>query len=167
MSAIDKKKAHKKALELLTDDLFWDTSDELTPFGNEFGDTALNDYRAWREESPKLSLVEFLKEVIEDLGEMEFSDYTVKILDKAVIGNLLTDEEYDVEQLFDGLDNSIVAACFAQLIDEGKIDKDAKRLMRIALERQMIAHSLGLYDEDLSKEYLGNLKVMKEVIEKI
>ena len=24
----------------------------------------------------------------------------------------------------------------------------------------------GLYDEDLSKEYIGNLKVMKEVIEK-
>ena len=166
MSGIDKSKAHKKAIELLTDDLFWDTSDELTPFGNEFGDTALNDYRAWREESPKESLVEFMKEIIEDVGEIEFSEYSVKLLDKANIGSLLTDEEYDVEQLFDGLDNSIVAAGFAQLIDEGKIDKDAKRLIRIALERQMIAHSLGLYDEDLSKEYIGNLKVMKEVIEK-
>ena len=83
-----------------------------------------------------------------------------------VIGNLLTDEEYDAEQLFDGLDSSIIAGGFAQLVDEGKIDKDAKRVIRIAIERQLIANSLGLYDEDTSKAYIQNLKVVKEVLEK-
>ena len=167
MSSLNKNKAHKNALQLLTDDLFWDESDELTPFGNDFGDTALNDYRAWREEFPKAALIDLVKEVIEDLGEIEFKDYNVKVLDKATVGNLLTDEEYNVEKLFDGLDNSITAIGFAQLINEGKVDKEVKRLMRIAVERQLLAHSLGLYDEDLSKEYTYNLSVMKAVIEKI
>ncbi len=166
MSSLDKNKAHKKALELMTDDLFWDVSDDLTPFGNEYGDTALNDFRAWREEFPKASLVEFMKETIEDIGEMDFEEYNVKLLDKMVVGNLLTDEEYDAEQRFDGLDSSIIAGGFAQLVDEGKIDKDAKRVIRIAIERQMIANSLGLYDEDTSKAYIQNLKVVKEVLEK-
>ena len=125
----------------------------------------MNEFREWRNKNKKKSIVKFIKVAIEDIGEIEFKDYTVKLLDQRVIGNLLTDEDYDADQLFDGLDTTIIAIGFAQLIDEGKIDQDAKRFIRIAIERQLIGNSLGLYDEDLSRDYISYLKRLKVVLE--
>lgn len=162
---LNKSDAHPRATELIPDDFFWDDTDEIAPFGSEYGDTALTEFREWRAKNKKKSIVKFLQRTIEEIGEIEFKEYSVKLLDKMVIGNLLTDDEYDVEQLFDGLDTSIIAIGFAQLIDEGKIDQDAKRIIRIAIERQLISNSMGLYDEDLSKEFISYLKVLKRVLE--
>jgi uncharacterized protein YfeS len=162
---IDKESAHPRAVELIPDVFFWDDTDEIAPFGGEYGNTALNEFREWRNKNKKKSIVKFIKVAIEDIGEIEFKNYTVKLLDQRVIGNLLTDEDYDADQLFDGLDTTIIAIGFAQLIDEGKIDQDAKRFIRIAIERQLIGNSLGLYDEDLSRDYISYLKRLKVVLE--
>jgi uncharacterized protein YfeS len=162
---INKDNAHPRAIELIPDVFFWDENDEIAPFGSEYGNTALNEFREWRAKNKKKSITKFLKVAIEDIGEMEFKEYTVKLLDQRIIGNLLTDEDYDADQLFDGLDISIIAIGFAQLADEGKIDQDAKRIIRIAIERQLIGNSLGLYDEDLSREFIDYLKRLKEVLE--
>ena len=162
---IDKESAHPRAVELIPDTFFWDQTDEIAPFGGEYGNTALNEFREWRAKNKKKSITKFLKVSIEEIGEIEFKEYTVKLLDQRTIGNLLTDEDYDADQLFDGLDTTIIAVGFAQLIDEGKIDQDAKRLIRIAIERQLIGNSLGLYDEDLSREYIDYLKRLKSVLE--
>ena len=163
---IDINKAHERAVELIPDDFFWDVSDDITPYGHGYGDTALNEFREWRAKNKRKSITHFLKQTIEEVGEMDPKDYTVKLLDQKAIGTLLTDEEYDVEQFFDGLDMSLIAAGFAQLIDEGKIDQDAKRYIRIAIERQMISNTLGLFDEDTSREFVSYLKVLKAVLEK-
>jgi len=162
---IDKDSAHPRAVELIPDVFFWDDNDEIAPYGGEYGNTALNEFREWRAKNKKKSIVKFLKVAIEDIGEIDFKEYTVKLLDQRTIGNLLTDEDYDADQLFDGLDTSIIAIGFAQLIDEGKIDQDAKRFIRIAIERQLIGNSLGLYDEDLSRDYINYLKRLKEILE--
>ncbi len=162
---LNKETAHPRAVELIPDVFFWDDTDEIAPFGAEYGNTALNEFREWRPKNKRKSITRFLKIAIEDIGEMDYKEYTVKLLDQRTIANLLTDEDYDADQLFDGLDTTIIAIGFTQLIDEGKIDQDAKRIIRIAIERQLISNTLGLYDEDLSREFIEYLKRLKEILE--
>jgi uncharacterized protein YfeS len=164
---IDVKDAHERAVELIPDDFFWDVSDDITPYGNQYGDTALTEFRQWRAKNKRKTVDKFIKIVIDDVGEMDPKDYTVKLLDKANIGNLLTNEEYDSKKLFEGLDMAIIASGFAQLVDEGVVDKDSKRYMRIAIERQIISNQMGLYDEDISREFISYLKILKSVLEKV
>ena len=57
---IDIQKAHERAVELIPDDFFWDTSDDLTPYGNEYGDTALAEFREWRPKNKMKSVAKFI-----------------------------------------------------------------------------------------------------------
>ena len=51
---------HPRARDLMTEAFFWDIGDDCAPFGSDEGDTALHEYRAWRESNPEGSLVDCL-----------------------------------------------------------------------------------------------------------
>ena len=97
---IHKEFSHPKAIELIPDNFFWDCVDELAPFGSDEGDTALAEYREWRKENPRKSIVECLIWVIEDVGDMDFKDFNNSLLDRDLIKSQLDSLEFDYDYDF-------------------------------------------------------------------
>ena len=58
----------------------------------------------------------------------------------------------------------MIAAGFGQLVDEGKIDEDIKPILRLAIERQIIATELDT-NFKFRDEYTSNLNILKKVLE--
>lgn len=160
---IDIDNAHQKAIELIPEDFFWSCIDELAPFGSDEGDTALAEFRDWRKDNPTTPTLECLKWVIESVGEIEFSDYNSEILSRTKIKSQLDDEDFDDQQYIYTLDNSVISTGFAQLVDEGIIEVANKKIIQLAIDRQIIFAELS-EDWEHSKEYISNLKVLERAL---
>lgn len=160
---IDIDNAHPKAIELIPEDFFWSCIDELAPFGSDEGDTALAEYREWRKKNPVTPTLECLKWVIEGVGEMKFTDYNSALLSRTKIKSQLEDEDFDDQQYIYTLDISVIATGFAQLVDEGIIEAENKKIIQLAIDRQIIWAELSEEGEHL-KEYISNLKVLDRVL---
>lgn len=60
--------AHPKAKELLTEDFYWSSIDEDSPFGNDDGSDAFYGFRHWRNSNKTESPIVFLRELISEWG---------------------------------------------------------------------------------------------------
>lgn len=160
---IDKDHAHKRAIELIPEDFFWDCVDELAPFGSDEGDMALSEFREWKKSNPNVPTYECIKWTIESVGELNISDYNEKILDENLILTQMEDEEFDDQQYIFTVDISAIATGFGQLVDEGKIDERNKPLIQLAIDRQKVWAKLS-EDWDYKDEYIGRLKVLERVL---
>lgn len=87
----------------------WDCVDEDAPFGSDEGHDADYEYRAWRAEHPNAPL----SACLEWIGD-----------------------ESDYPDTFT-FDATIIATVLAQLVDEGRIDADAKPAAHRAVQRQI------------------------------
>jgi uncharacterized protein YfeS len=160
---IDKDYAHKRAIELIPEEFFWDCVDELAPFGSDEGDLALSEFREWKKKNPNLSTYECLKWTIESVGELIISEYNENILDKELIKNQIEDDEFNDEQYIFTVDISAIATGFGQLVDEGKIDERNKPLIQLAIDRQRIWTELN-EEWEYGSEYISNLNVLERVL---
>lgn len=156
LGGIDKDRAHPRAIEIIPDEFFWDCTDDLAPFGSDEGDTALAEYRDWRRENPGEALVECLVWTIEEVGEIDASQYTDAIFDEATVRAQVEDPDFDDQQLIWTTDVSVIATAFGQLADEGQIDPTAKPYAERALKR-LIAWARAQEDWEHAEEYIGNL----------
>lgn len=166
---IDKEYAHKRALDLISEDFFWDCVDELAPFGSDEGDTALAEFRDWVKENPNLPTYDCLKWTIESVGEIPISAYNSSILSEADVRGKIDDEGFDDIQYIWTLDISAIATGFAQLVDQGHIDDKNKPLIKLALERQKIyaVHKQNWAgDQKHNIEYIRRMNVLLELLEK-
>ena len=161
---IDKDKAHQRARDLVSDEFFWDCTDELAPFGSDEGDTALAEFRDWRRENPKVPVLDCLKWTIESVGVMDFAKYNDTLLADALIQEQIEDEEFDDQQYIFTLDVSVIATGFGQLVDEGKIDSTAKPVILRAIKRQSAWARLRA-DWPFSAEYSDKLDVLARILE--
>ncbi len=155
--------AHQRAIELIPEDFFWSCIDELAPFGSDEGDTSLAEFRDWRKENPTTPTLECLKWVIESVGEMEFVHYNSEILSRTNIKSQIEDEDFNDQQYIYVLDNSVIATGFAQLVDEGTIETQNKKIIQLAIDRQIIWAELS-EDWEHSKEYISNLKILDRAL---
>lgn len=160
---IDKNHAHKRAIELIPEEFFWDCTDELATFGSDEGDTALYEFRKWRKNNPDKLCYECLKWTIECVGELKIKDYNEKILNKQQIKSQMEDEKFDDQQFIFTVDISVIATGFGQLVDEGKIDKKNKVLIQIALSRQKIYAELS-ENWQCKDEYIIKLNVLERAL---
>lgn len=160
---IDKDHAHKRAIELIPEEFFWDCTDELAPFGSDEGDMALSEFRDWKKANPNLPTYECIKWTIESVGEMNISDYNKKILDRDLIKKQLEDDEFNDQQYIFTVDISVIATGFGQLIDDGKIDKRNKPLIQLAIDRQKTWAELA-ENWEYREEYIGNLNVLERAL---
>jgi len=160
---IDKDHAHKRAIELIPEEFFWDNISELAPFGSDEGDTALSEFRDWKKENPNLPTYECIKWTIESVGEMNISDYNEKILDRKLIKKQIIDIAFDDQQYIFTVDISVIATGFGQLVDEGKIEERNKPLIQLAIDRQKIWAELA-EDWEYREEYIGNLNVLERAL---
>ena len=161
---IDIDHAHKRAVELVPEEFFWSCIDELAPFGSDEGDMALAEFRNWRKANPDLPTIDCLKWTIESVGEMEFDAYNEHLLSGDKIKAQVEDPAFDDQQYIFTLDISVIATGFAQLVDEGKIDTANKRIIEIAIERQIIWSEVqGTWAG--AARYKSNLDVLKRVVQ--
>ncbi|QDU54020.1 molybdate metabolism regulator [Aeoliella mucimassa] len=127
--------AHPRARELMTDNLFWDCADEGNPFGSDEGFDAYYEWRRWRNEHPTAPLTECFDWILMgQLAAYNDSLTTPEQIAKDLAnpeGALLADS-YDLITL----DTTMIATGLGQLLDEGKIDIDAKKYLKTAITRQ-------------------------------
>ena len=161
---IDRDKAHQRARDLVSDEFFWDCGDELAPFGSDEGDTALAEFRQWRRKNPKAPVLDCLKWTIEGVGEMDFADYNDALVNEEVILKQIEDANFNDQQYIFTLDVSVMATGFGQLVDEGKIDPNAKPVIQRAIKRQWLWAGLRT-DWPFSAEYRSKLDVLERVLQ--
>jgi uncharacterized protein YfeS len=161
---IDKSNGHPRAIEIIPDDFFWDCVDELAPFGSDEGDTALSEYRDWRNKNPDKRLEECMIWTIESVGGINVSEYSDEIYYESTVRKQIEDPDFNDEQYIFTTDISVIATAFGQLVDEGKIDQSAKLYVERALKRQIIWVRLQ-DDWEYADTYIRNLSRMRSALE--
>ena len=162
---VDKEHAHPNAVKLVTQEFFWDCADDLAPFGSDEGDTGLSEFRSWRLDNPNTPIKECLNWAIEDIAEITQSDYNENILSEALIKEQIENEDFDDAYYIWTVDVTVISTGFGQLLDEGKIDLDAKPIINLALSRQIIwAENLDSWGH--REQYISNLSYLKELLNK-
>lgn len=128
--------AHPRARQLMTEKFFWDCVDEEAPFGSDEAADAYAEFRKWRSTNKKKSLKACLSWIMQ--GKLR--GYTEKLcsdasIEEAVKGNdkAFLADDYDMFTL----DATVIATGLGQLIDEGRIDADAKPYINVAIKRQL------------------------------
>jgi uncharacterized protein YfeS len=132
----DPTAAHPRAQDLMTEEFFWDCVDEVAPFGSDEGDTALYEFRDWRESHPNAALTECLSWIMNG----RLTEYNEGLLDDSQIAqDLKNPDRAFLADLYDmfTLDAAVIATGLAQLIFEGRIDREAKPYVRVAVRRQL------------------------------
>ena len=128
--------AHPRARELMPEPVLWDCVDEEAPFGSDEGHDAYYEFREWRSTHPNVKLVECLAWIMED----ELASYTLALAEDAhVEADLESPEDAFLADSYDvfTLDATVIATGLGQLLDEGRIDQEAKPYLRVAIARQM------------------------------
>ncbi|MCH2207302.1 MAG: hypothetical protein MK132_15710 [Lentisphaerales bacterium] len=161
-NGIIKENAHPRAQDLVPHDFFWDYLDELTPFGSDEGHNALVQFREWRKDNPETPLADCLSWMIAGIGDLKASDYNDAITTPEYISKQLEDDEFDDDYFIYTLDAYVIGVGFGQLADEGKIDEEAKPIISTALSRQ--ANWAGLDDNEINREYIGNIKILQAIL---
>jgi uncharacterized protein YfeS len=125
--------SHPNFVTTLTEEFYYDCTDEFSPFGNDDGADTLESLEEWYQENGDLKKpLKFLKELIEE--NWGFETKYMKLTDKEKILKINSEKEF----MFDTIDHSIVATAFGQYKIEGTLGSDLKDLANLALERQKI-----------------------------
>jgi uncharacterized protein YfeS len=150
--------AHPRARELMTEEFLWNCVDDEAPFGSDEGATAYYEFRDWRERNKKKDLIACLswimggklKQYTDELCSDRVIERDLDQPDKAFLA-----EEYDMFTL----DTTVIATALGQLLDEGRIDEDAKPYVRVAIKRQL--HPKVVTSENRKKILLAVQRVVE------
>jgi uncharacterized protein YfeS len=147
--ALSRETTHPNFVQALTEQFYYDCTDEFSPFGNDEGADTLYALEDWYRENGRLDKpMLFLKELIEDNFGVDMSH--IGLEDKDEIISINQNEEF----LFDILDRSVIATSFGQYKIEGRIDIELRRLGLLAIRRQTLLTEYKLAHSDLD---LGKL----------
>lgn len=156
---------HPRANQLVPDETFWDGTCEASPFGGDEGANAYDEFRDWRAEYPDENLTECLDGILD--GNLD--RFTDRLVSKANMEKLADGDETDglLGLCFPDvltLDTTIISTALGQLIDEGRIDAEAKPFVRVALKRQLHPVMLDTW-EDRADERKQMLEAASKAIE--
>jgi len=126
---LSREAAHPNARRLMEAEFYWDVTDEDSPFGNDTGADTLEFYRAWLKSSDDEE--DFLDELF---AEWEIDRVAAESVPDADLGILLEEDEYDILTY----DDVVIAQAFAQLVLEGRTERDTAALATRALKRQLL-----------------------------
>jgi uncharacterized protein YfeS len=129
--------AHPRARELMKEEVLWDCAEEDAPFGSDEGFDAYYEFRAWRAKNKKENLTACFEWIMQS---DDLKNYNQKLgSDAAIKRDLANPDEAFLADDYDmfTLDATVIATALGQLIDEGRIDKEAKPYVRVAIKRQM------------------------------
>ncbi len=150
--------AHPAAVAALSEPWYWDSGDEISPFGNDTGADVLSLLHQWRQESPDASPMKLLKQLLADWG---VPDAGWDDLDPGHLGKLRRAEDYGVSMR----DDMIIALAFGQVVLEGRLDPEVRRYAITAVRRLLLPVMLERYGANL-EEARTRLQHMLGVLEK-
>lgn len=152
---------HPRANQLMRDEILWDCVNELAPFGSDEGATAYVEYRNWRADNPDANLLDCLSWILggkQDAYNASLTnDSAIQIGDESAQG-------FGYGDAFT-LDATIIATVLGQLVDEGRIDDDAKPFAAIALRRQSHPTTLAMLDDSSAAARAAILKSVQDAID--
>jgi uncharacterized protein YfeS len=148
---------YPKAAQILTDEFYWDCTDEFSPFGNDDGADTFTFFREWREEHSRDNPVRFLDEHLEGWQVIN-GHWDVVDADEAV--KLIKENEFS----FFTRDNSIIAVAFGQILVDGKVHPEIKRRGLLAIERQLLPEINNLAGPGHAPERAERFEKMKAVL---
>jgi uncharacterized protein YfeS len=149
------EKAHPKAAKLLKAEFFWDCVDENSPFGNDNGADALQQYRLWRANNPGGDPVQFIKEL---LPNWQCSLEKWKQLTPSAFQAPLLEGGYELETG----DDVIISVAFARLIFDGVVGHEMSSLALEAINREQDPGRLHQWKHP--DERIERLAIMKSVL---
>ena len=133
----DPETAHPRARELMTEKVLWDCVDEDAPFGSDEGHDAYYEFRAWREQNKEANLTACLAWIMQGDQLEKYNDQLCS--DASIERDLENPDESFLADDYDmfTLDATVIATALGQLLDEGRIDADAKPYVHVAIKRQL------------------------------
>ena len=158
------EEVHPRALTVADYEFFWDSVDELAPFGSDEGYTAFAEFVDWRKENPQAPVMRCLDWIFGS-WKLTAEDYSPAMLKTELIKEQLGDEDFDFANGIIDLDITVIGTGFGQLITEGTIDEEIKPFIKLALERQ--AHPLvaEAYARDPHIR-IAYMEKLKEILER-
>ena len=150
--------AHPQAAQSLTDEFFWDCTDENAPFGNDTGADTLAFFQVWRAEHPRSNPCEFLGEILREAFEVSDDDWNV--VEPEQVRKLLDESEYDVFVR----DDTVIAVAFGQVVLDGRVDAEIKRRAMLALQRQSLSVVIERRGWVSPQERIERVRRMREVL---
>jgi uncharacterized protein YfeS len=129
--------AHPRAGELMTEEFLWDCTDEEAPFGSDEGFDAYYEFREWRRRNRKQPLTACLAWIMQGEDLENYNDELCS--DEAIERDLEKPDQAFLADAYDmfALDATVIATALGQLLDEGRIDPEAKPYVRVAIKRQL------------------------------
>jgi uncharacterized protein YfeS len=139
-----KSLSHPTAVQLMTDDFFWDASDNDSPFGSDDGWQVMMDFINHIEKGSLVKIVEFLSD---EFDRLALCSYQFWLSQK--------NEPFGFE-LEDG-NRIVIAATFAQLMMMGATTADLREAFQHAIKLSYLLN-------DFRKKYLDRLRKMEDII---
>jgi uncharacterized protein YfeS len=129
--------AHPRARELMTEEFLWDCVDEEAPFGSDEGADAYYGFREWRQQNEEKKRTACLAWIMQGEDLKNYNDELCS--DEAIERDLDNPDEAFLADAYDmfTLDATVIATALGQLLDEGRIDPEAKPYVRVAIKRQL------------------------------
>lgn len=153
---------HPRANELISNEALWDCANELAPFGSDEGADAYVEYRRWRSENPRSNLVDCVAWI---LGSKNDEYNAALVRDSAIGDSDKSAGDFGYPDAFT-LDATVIATVLGQLVDEGRIDTEAKPFAKVAIDRQSHPIVLSQYhDEETIAERRAILQSVWQIIE--
>ena len=164
---VSMKIAHYKSKELIKKDFFWSCTDELSPFGSDEGDQALEDYRDWRKENSEKNIKFFIGfSYLSGSWDFRISDYVHKhVLDKKSIKRHVQDSSFDDHYHYFTLDTCIIATCFGQFIDEGEIESEVIPILETSIAKLILWSKVQSSTWEYADEYIERLKYLNSIVQ--
>jgi uncharacterized protein YfeS len=152
-----RKLAHLKARARLNKAFYWDEGDPTSPLGNETGRDTGVAYAEWCRDKRRAGVRRFLEQLMQGWG---LADTDWDILD---VERLQSQLQQDAFQILTR-DDMVLGMAFAQMILEGKIDPEVKRIAILAVERQSLEVVIACRSWEDPKQRKKRLKHMHEVL---
>ena len=154
---LDPENAHPKARSVLTDEFFWDCTDEDSPFGNDTGADTLDFFREWRQDHPRGNPLRLLRQLLRD---WEAADEHWGASDTTEVSRLIQEDRFS----FETRDDAIIALAFGQLVLEGRVDAEVKNRALTALRRQGLPSALDRWPSQYQAERQSRLGTMEAIL---
>ena len=145
--------ANPKAQKLMKEDFFWSPIEETAPFGSDDGSDAAYGFYRWRPDHKQTDPMKYLNEL--------FARWNYPLFDRNELDSIKINMGI---RFISGQDAAIIGTGFAQLVLEGMISPDLKKLTAIAIERQLLPFLLSRYPVDYQKIRKDQLTKMLYVI---
>jgi uncharacterized protein YfeS len=150
--------AHPTARGIMTQDFYWDCTDENSPFGNDTGADVLTFFREQWQEAPGTVGLAFLSDL---LAGWEVADRAWEIVDAQEVERLLEEDEFS----FSHRDDSILSLAFAQLLFDGRVSADVRERALTSLIRQKTEAALSLWPTEFHDERRSRVEIMQHALQ--